>query len=793
MTTYREYEMAIYNGLLMYKKEHPEFTFSTRMKGSKGAELDYFIGTKKSQYFGFTCWWIPIYFPGSSSDLLDFFFNYKEDGRLGFYFEASGPKNAYDDQLAGCLALVDNLRKMANKEGWHVGENAEKKKFLDLFLLPNEKSFATTDELLSAFIPFIEKILDLVDRAIVITKQQNPNWQAERINQEKYSEFIAKMENRLKRNAYLINDLISSQPKPIISETNLKTVLDIPRNQILFGPPGTGKTYNTINEALKIVAQNRYETILQSNKSEFDKRTDLKDSFNEFIGQGKISFCSFHQSMSYEDFIEGIKPVIDEDEEGRKSISYEIQDGIFKQIAVRSTYSLLRSAKPNDEDLESEEQLFDALWDELITTLQNELSIKGPFAIPTRDGKIYVVEISDKGNIVLKHEVNAERQYIVSYNRLKILHAAIETKDKLKNIQNLNNTIRTVIGGCNASAFYGVLYRLFDMQPSRKEILSDTEDHLSYPEMKNFVEKSGYTYLSSLKEGVVPDENYVLIIDEINRANVSQVFGELITLIEEDKRLGKSEALTVTLPYSKKIFGVPSNLYIIGTMNTADRSVEALDTALRRRFNFKEMLPDHNLLITEKLYISLIQEHAEIGWHDEKWLLAEQNFFKLFRGEYLSPVSKEQFMDFADEFPLLGETIGQYIRFNGLNLKQLLRCLNERIEALVDKDHQIGHAYFIGIRSIKDLQIIMSNKIIPLLQEYFYGDYGKIGLVIGEEFFETKALDRKLFSPFFNYDLDQIGFKDSYHLRNVMNMDQSEFLSAMEKLCGVPSPMTGND
>ena len=169
---------------------------------------------------------------------------------------------------------------------------------------------------------------------------------------------------------------------------------------------------------------------------------------------------------------------------------------------------------------------------------------------------------------------------------------------------------------------------------------------------------------------------YVLIIDEINRGNVSQIFGELITLIEEDKRLGKNEALEVILPYSKEKFGVPSNLHIIGTMNTADRSVEALDTALRRRFSFVEMMPEYEEL--------------------------------------------------------------KKIQFDDFQLGELLKTINSRIEALLDRDHTIGHSYFINIKpnDTEALKEAFTNKIIPLLQEYFYHDYEKLALILGEGFVE---------------------------------------------------------
>ncbi|HEF3561642.1 TPA: AAA family ATPase, partial [Campylobacter jejuni] len=178
-------------------------------------------------------------------------------------------------------------------------------------------------------------------------------------------------------------------------------------------------------------------------------------------------------------------------------------------------------------------------------------------------------------------------------------------------------------------------------------------------------------------------KSYIIIIDEINRGNVSKIFGELITLIEPSKRIGEKEELKVKLPYSGEEFGVPKNVYIIGTMNTADRSITSLDTALRRRFEFIEMMPD----------VSKLSMDCE-----------------------------------------------------GINLQELLKAINTRIEYLLDREKTIGHAFFIGVENLNDLKKVFQNKIIPLLQEYFYNDYALINAVLNDNgmIFEDKKDDKYL-------------------------------------------------
>ena len=306
-----------------------------------------------------------------------------------------------------------------------------------------------------------------------------------------------------------------SQTKPD-NEKEEVNVIKCSLNQILYGPPGTGKTWNTVNYAVAIIDGKSLDEI------EGEDREKVKQRFDRLKGDGQIEMVTFHQNFTYEDFIEGIRPVLRGGESRDiQDIQYELSKGVFREIAYKASE-----------------------------------------------------------------------------------------------------------------------YR---------------------------------------------DQKYVLIVDEINRGNIAKIFGELITLLEPSKRLGQNDEATVTLPYSKEEFGVPDNLYIIGTMNTADRSIALLDTALRRRFEFIEMMP--------------APKHGKISTDVE-----------------------------------------------GVNCQELLAVMNERIHFLLDREHQIGHTYFMDIGDLESLAAAFKNKIIPLLQEYFYDHWGKIDLVLnGNGFIRKIPFDNGLF------------------------------------------------
>lgn len=454
-------------------------------------------------------------------------------------------------------------------------------------------------------------------------------------------------------------NVVESDDHSDYSEEEVLINNTMPLNQILYGPPGTGKTYHTINKAVSI-----------SNPS-FDSSQDraiVKAEYKRLVDAGQIVFTTFHQSMSYEDFVEGIKPIIDEDGDGNKQVVYEVQDGIFKQIVEAA--KKIKIINNEKHDIYS----FDDAWNELIEHVRQEVyDAMNEFSLEilTPNKSLKVIEITDKGNLRIKPESVDSLTYTVSYARTKKLHEAFPD---LAVVSNIDKEFRSVIGGSNSTAYWAVLNYI----------------------NKKIVEKN--SALTSIIE--LPQDNYVLIIDEINRGNVSAIFGELITLIEETKREGSEEALQVTLPYSKQKFSVPANLYLIGTMNTADRSVEALDTALRRRFVFEEMLPKPELL-TQNLY--------------------------------------------------------------GFTASAILQRINQRIEKLIDRDHCIGHAYFIGKNEFTIIDSFYKN-IIPLLQEYFFGDYGKIGLVIGKGFVRLKKEEDNVFADF-DYDyVDDLESKPIYEI-----------------------------
>ncbi len=334
-------------------------------------------------------------------------------------------------------------------------------------------------------------------------------------------------------------------------ESNMKI---IPLNQILYGSPGTGKTYHTIDKALEIISKEEKIQIPSE-----DDRINRKKIFDEYVKNGQIVFTTFHQSYGYEEFVEGIKPIIDNDENSQE-VKYDVKDGIFKELCDKSLKNYILSMQNENEiDL-----------DKLIFEFANYIN----------------QDFLNKGN-----EFPLE-------NKVSIKKILLNFKDEYRSFS-LGGSIKSP-----QSLTIDIIKRDY-LNFKNKKILSFKDIKPKYDSQSDYHGNAIYYFMfyNKLKEFEnIQNEkfkikkeilkSYIIIIDEINRGNVSKIFGELITLIEPSKRIGEKEELKVTLPYSGKEFGVPKNVYIIGTMNTADRSITSLDTALRRRFEFIEMMPD---------------------------------------------------------------------------------------------------------------------------------------------------------------------------------------------------------
>lgn len=783
LPSYQEFEAKVYRALSDQRITNPNFTFSVRINGSKGSELDYFIGTQKSSYFGFTSWFIPIYYPGSSSDLVDYIFRIDKNS-ISFHFEAASPKNAVDEQLKGCLDFVQNLRDIAMEANLPVPALKEEKKFIDLYFYPEPKTFQTFDELWQVFLPFYEKTSLLVDQAIQRTKLENSTWIADRISGKQFEEFTSKMERRFQRYAYLKN---TSTTTPATSDEaiasirfkrNRKDRIDHPLNLILYGPPGTGKTYNTINQSLSIIGNLPLEDINKQNREE------LTDAFEGLMRKQQIAFVTFHQSFSYEDFVEGIKPVLSDVD--KESVQYEITAGLFKLTAAKAAFEYFRENKlkiNNDETYD-----FDTLYEAYIRHIEFTLEQGKEYNLKSKtDFPLIVKRINSNDSIVTIAKASKRKNEPAPKTKLAFrkLYDHFKTVDDIKRLSDIPPVNEVSI---SASGYWSVFNDLKKFEAEFKKNYKSTpeerEELLEYSDeqiLKMFENGEFDIYIND--DQVV--EPYVLVIDEINRGNVSQIFGELITLLEDDKRLGKPEQLKVKLPYSKKEFGVPPNLYVIGTMNTADRSIESLDTALRRRFSFKEMLPVAALLSPKQMVRRLWNdtEFRELDWEDPDYRKVADGLYSLLD---ISKAIEEKYktepndtLSYWEDQDLDEISVG----VNGIDLQHLLKTMNSRVSILLNRDQTIGHAYFLKVRTLKSLKDVFADNIIPLLQEYFYGDYAKIGLVLGKGFVDQKMakINLNMFADFYNYAQDFIGEK-VYEIKDIKKMPDPIFISAIKIL-----------
>ncbi|WP_340399536.1 AAA family ATPase [Paenibacillus sp. FSL H8-0079] len=515
-----------------------------------------------------------------------------------------------------------------------------------------------------------------------------------------YEEFLREFESR---------GSLALETKPLgeqhsISDARPK-LLD--KNIILYGPPGTGKTYHTVLYAVSIIENKLLDDIRE--EAETAGYDHIKTRYDAYKAQGQIAFTTFHQSYGYEEFIEGIKPQMLADggqENSGGDISYEIAPGIFRRFCEAAQKPIVQDH--NDYGIRQDPTIWkvslggsgeNALkadcfnhdririgWDSYGEILNEETNyehggqaVLNNFIVEMAIGDLVLV-LHDKATIDAIGVVTGDYEWLQDTPQFKRSRkVSWLAKNIRENVLELNG---------NTNLTLSSVYRLSRI--TLADVLSILEKKESAP-MKSAIQNN--------------EKNYVFIIDEINRGNISKVFGELITLIEGSKRLGMAEETRLTLPYSQKLFGVPNNVYLLATMNTADRSIARLDTALRRRFTFAEMMPDPGCLASHTVS-------------------------------------------------------GQFI-----NLSQMLETMNRRIEVLYDREHTIGHAYFIEVNRAPSLELLghlFQHTIIPLLQEYFYDDVEKIRLVLGdnnkpkeEQFIvQTKVNVQRLFGNLENGNLE---------------------------------------
>lgn len=518
----------------------------------------------------------------------------------------------------------------------------------------------------------------------------------------------------------------------------------VPLNQILYGPPGTGKTYGTIRRAVAIIE----DKSLAELKPERDKI--VKERFDAYRKSGRIGMVTFHQSFGYEDFVEGIKPVMLDEEEEVAEVTYRIEDGILKQMAGEAeSFKKLKAERDSseteiviDDEILAEAEFFKMSLGNINSPEDQDIfdyCLEHDCIAMGWGDDVDFSEVKDEKELKEKLQENGyrgENGYGYVLTAIKCLKFWMSDGD-IVFISNGNRRVRAIaqISGdyyfdnttpLPFSQFRKVKWLYQQVDIPVKLVYEKNFSQASIYQMWNNLVKREFFSKDKLKEEEDQSNNYVLIIDEINRANVSAVFGELITLLEADKRAGADNALSVDLPYSKSTFSVPSNLYLIGTMNTADRSVEALDTALRRRFSFTEVGPQPQLL--------------------------------------------------AD------------IELDGVDLVNMLRTINQRIELLLDKDHCIGHAYFMGIAAANDpwqaLREVFAQKVLPLLEEYFFGATGKIQLVLGPAFC-TKSEANQEDNPFATgakFGGGEYDQREIYRTVDIMAMGEEKFREAIQSI-----------
>lgn len=503
MSSIAHLHKEIYDFLMEYHHANPDFYFfPRRTRGVRNWENGYLMGGNDDSYLT-----IGLYKPSdrlNQTQTISIFIDYKHNRIKSIYLLISFRDSTLQPEIPFYNELIDRLKNIATVQ--KERENQYQLKF------DNPEDWRT------CLLYYFEQIRPIIEE-FIFEKSKQKDFLIEELN---FTELSQKISNSLK-----INDSNISFIK-----TNIHPMPHYPLNQILYGPPGTGKTYQTVALAYKIVHHLPLE-------GEIDY-TMARTWYKQELAKGhdrQVEFITFHQNYSYEDFIAGIKPALNDD-----TLGFREHKGIFFEVCQRALKNLQQATQANYQEIPSFQEVFDTF---IVDLIQNDRPVEVGLK---RGGSFSITKVNAK-NIEFKKQSGTSEHTL-----------SIQTLEEIYSNQ------REFTSGL-ATYYNQIVDKL-------REIASGLTRSIPAQPLKN----------------------YVLIIDEINRANISRVFGELITLLEEDKRWGNDFETEVLLPDGFTKFTVPKNLYIIGTMNTADKSIALLDIALRRRFEFIPLYPDVSMV-----------------------------------------------------------------------------------------------------------------------------------------------------------------------------------------------------